>query len=83
MIRIRADFNAMSEDGRRVWINTNVDDQLANSLHPGMRVLLFEPDDFEVEAIIEVSKDANSKDWWYGILDWSTRREITSQSNER
>lgn len=82
MLRIHVDFNSMTKDGEKVWINTTVDDFLLPSLYEGLRVIVYEPDDFQVEATIVVEKDKNGNDWWYGILDWSTRRELSTEENQ-
>jgi|GEM_PF-726780 len=71
MFRILVDFNTMGPDKqRRVHIPTHVDDWLIKYLRPGLRVLLFEPDDIEVEAILEY---VEKYDRWLGIPDWSTK----------
>jgi hypothetical protein len=45
---------------------------LAQKLHNGLRVVLFEPD-LEVEATVEFDNDLQE---WFGIPDWSTRIDL-------
>lgn len=72
MKKILADFNSMTSDGRRIFIGNNRSQELS----PGDRVLIHEPDDFEVEADIELDVDENDREWWYAVPDWSTRRDL-------
>lgn len=47
---------------------------LPEGLLPDVRVLLFEVDDFEVEAVIEKVYLKDDIEIWYGVLDWDTIR---------
>ena len=75
MIRIPVDFNAMNKEGTHVWINTNVNPELRDVLKPGLRVILYEEDDTQVEAIIEVEESEGAM-LWYGVADWSTQEDL-------
>jgi hypothetical protein len=73
MLRIPVDFNTITADEKeRVHINTFVFNDLAQKLHNGLRVVLFEPD-LEVEATVEFDNDLQE---WFGIPDWSTRIDL-------
>lgn len=73
MIRIYADFNSQDEEGR-VWLTGP---QTKSDMKPyeehfteGMRVLLYEDNDFEVESILTFDLA------WRGIPDDSTLRYL-------
>lgn len=80
MLRILADFNAMTED-RKVWLNARLFKDLPDTIYPGLRVILYEPNDFEVEATIEVEKKADGTEVWYGNPDWATLRHLSNDEN--
>jgi hypothetical protein len=71
LIKIEADFNQLTIDRSRVQLNG---DYLPEGLLPDVRVLLFEIDDFEVEAVIEKVYLKDNIEIWYGVLDWDTIR---------
>jgi hypothetical protein len=73
MIRLSVDFNALSPDGKKVWIHP--DHTKSGQLKPGLRVLLVEPG-LEVEATLALEVDEQGREWWYGIADWSTQRDV-------
>ena len=75
MFRIHVDFNEMTPDRTRVQINKHLYARKLEELGAGTRVILFTPNDIEVEGVLEVEKDANS-DWWYGVIDWATLRDL-------
>lgn len=72
MIRIQADFNALTRDGSRVQLPTI----LPEEVKPGLRVMLYEPDDFEVEATIEKVRLESGLEIWYGIIHRDTFRDL-------
>jgi hypothetical protein len=76
MIKLRVDFNATTKDGKRVFIGNDINAKPIKNLFPGLRVLVFEPNDFEVEAIIEQDLDEHGKEWWYIVPDWNTKPDI-------
>jgi hypothetical protein len=73
MIRLSVDFNALSPDGEKVWIHP--DHTESGQLKPGLRVLLFDSS-LEVEATLALEVDEDGREWWYGIADWSTQRDV-------
>jgi hypothetical protein len=76
MIRLSVDFNALSPDGKKVQINPKHSNApVADQFKPGLRVLLVEPD-LEVEATLALEGDEEGREWWYGIADWSTQRDV-------
>lgn len=76
MLRLLVDFNAMSQDGKRVRINMkHGNSAFKERLRPGLKVLLSEPD-LEVEAVLELEIDEQGREWWYGVIDWSTMRDL-------
>ena len=77
MLRIYADFNTCDEQGR-VCLNTvgslrDIDAHRAE-LHEGERVLLYVPDDFEVEGTLEFDRI------WLASPDLSTLRYLEASS---
>ena len=69
MIRIHVDFNSRDEEGR-VQLNTF---SLANhegSLTEELTVMLYEPDDFEVQATLVFDEG------WMAVPDFSTLRYL-------
>jgi len=76
VLRIYVDFNEMTADGKRVLINTYSDQLVRDVLHPGLKVLLYTPGDLEVAGVVELDIDANGTEWWYGVPDWTTVREL-------
>lgn len=73
LLRIGVDFNTLMIDGSTVLINTRLFKFLLDILHPGQRVILYEPHDFQVEAVL--SNDRN-EDWWSALPDWDTMRDL-------
>lgn len=71
MIRIYTDFNSQDERGR-VWLDTvgSLKDieMHRGALSEGMRVVLYVPDEFEVEAVLTFDQA------WKGMPDLSTIR---------
>jgi hypothetical protein len=79
MLKIAVDFNALSPDGEKVWINTkHLNIEAAKKFKHDLRVLLYEPD-MEVEAILRSETDDQGLVRWYGIPDWSSRRDILEE----
>lgn len=76
MIRVRVDFNSMTADRRKVPI---WDETAISALYPGLRIMLFEPDDFEVEAVAEPETQENGDIWWFAVIDWSTSRDLPAK----
>ena len=76
MIRIPVDFNAMNKAGTHVWINTKIHATLIDVLKPDMRVILYESYDMQVEATIEIEENRDGIKTWYGVADWSTRKDL-------
>jgi hypothetical protein len=69
MLRIYADFNNCDEQGR-VRLNTVGSlrdiDVLQRDMAPGLRVIVYTPDELEVEADLEFDVI------WLGTPDWAT-----------
>jgi hypothetical protein len=82
MLRIPVDFNAMTSDRRRVQINKHLNEQLLNNIDSGSRVILYTPNELEVEGTIEIDQDENGTKWWYGVPDWSTVRDLPSPGDK-
>jgi len=80
MLRIGVDFNTMYQfPSGIVDINADFEPKLLGYLYPGLRVILYEMPDLEVEAIIEVDE----KGRWYGIPDWSTRKDLSEEKRPK
>lgn len=74
MLKVRVDFNAMTKDGEKVIIGQALK---GVTVSPGDRIIIYEPHDFEVEAIVEYEIEENyNREWWYAVPDWSTRRDL-------
>lgn len=76
MLRIRVDFNSLTPDGKRVPINEHIQPDMWRFVE-GNRVIVYEPDDLEVEAILERLVLEDGKEVWDAIIDWPTRRNLT------
>lgn len=76
MLRIHVDFNAMTPDGKRVYINESRQPNL-QEFFVGRRVVLYEPEDVEVEAVLEKITLEDGREVWVGVADWSTRRDLS------
>lgn len=80
MIRILTDFNLVLKYGHdRIPILTEnfpfveANKGIERELSPGQRVILYEVNDFEVEAILEYD---DKEKRYYGVIDWPTRRDL-------
>ncbi len=71
MLRMHVDFNEMAEDRSRVQINSHFYGEILSRMPPGQRVILYTPNDLEVEGNIEVERNEHGE-WWFGRIDWST-----------
>lgn len=80
MIRIPVDFNAETEDGM-IRINTDWDKYLLEILQPGLRVVMYTPNDVEVEGVIYYEKDSSGDEWWYGIPEWDTTHYLSPEDD--
>jgi hypothetical protein len=73
VLKVYVDFNTMAEHEKEwVHINTRVDSYLLEYLRPNLPLLL-SSGDLEVEAVAVYDPDFKH---WYGIPDWSTRRDL-------
>lgn len=73
MLRLPVDFNTMMADEKeRVWINASVHPDIASLLMPGLRVVLYEEYDIEVEAVLEFDAAHQA---WLAQPDWATERK--------
>ncbi|QPC83701.1 hypothetical protein G4Y79_04780 [Phototrophicus methaneseepsis] len=74
MLRIIVDFNNMTVDGDKVLVARDIerDKEIYDQLSPGMRVIIYEPNDIAVEAVIEPIEVQDGRVWWYGAAEWST-----------
>jgi hypothetical protein len=80
MLRLFADFNDRTQDGKcwnLMYEGASVDDKI---LRPGEIVILFQDnDDFEVQAEVNfVFVSELERDIWVAIPDWSTKKNISS-----
>jgi len=73
MIRIWVDFNGMEDD----HIVRLPSDTPAEALVPGARVILYEPDDIECEAIVR----RRATDVWVGDIVKGTMRDLVPGGN--
>jgi hypothetical protein len=73
-LRVHVDFNSLWDDEKGyININTLVDKHLLDILTQGMPLTLYDSESMEVDAIADLDKQ-NGR--WYGIPDWSTRRDL-------
>ncbi len=85
--RISVDFNTASADMRgRVRLPTHMYPELLNILRLGLRVILFEVRDLEVEAVVEFDKELSQQhgdsNWWFALPDWSTERDYDEKTGQ-
>ncbi len=73
MHRFVADFNGLTQDGSGVYIRY---ERLSFELIAGERVTLYEPDDFEIEAIIEFDTDNIGNRWCISRFVDGTQRDL-------
>ena len=81
MLRIHVDFNAMTQGGRMIWINTDIQPDLLKDLQSGLRITLYEPNQLEVEATVILERTDDGREWWYCVPDWSTENNIESKND--
>jgi hypothetical protein len=73
-LRVSVDFNTMMADEKeRVSINTLVNPALLEYLSPGLQLVLYESESMEVDAVAEFDEERQR---WFGIPNWSTRRDL-------
>jgi len=68
MLRIRVDFSAMTPDGKRMPINDYIQPNL-QEFFVGRRVVVYEPEDLEVEAVLEKSILEDGREVWFAVPD--------------
>jgi hypothetical protein len=79
LMRIYVDFNTMTMDAQeRVFINTEVQKDLATHLRPGLSVVLYD-EEMEVEGIVEFDGEHQV---WLGRPNWATRRDLPASSGK-
>lgn len=72
-MRIYVDFNTMTMDPQeRVSINTDMQQDLAVRLHPGLRVALYD-EEMEVEGTVEFDTEHQQ---WLAQPHWATRHDM-------
>lgn len=77
--RIYVDFNTTTTDSKeRVYINTQIQPDLAKDFHLGLVVTLYD-EEMEVEAIVEFDEHGHV---WLGKPNWSTRRDLLLSSGQ-
>jgi hypothetical protein len=79
MIRIYADFNERDQLGRPVLsIPGSLPDieQNKNKLMPGLRVILYQPGELEVEATLAYDR------CWVAVPDWDTIKHYDNPSGQ-
>jgi hypothetical protein len=75
-MRLYVDFNTMTLDPReRVSINTDLQQDLAAPLQPGLSVVLYD-EEMEVEGIVEFDVDHQE---WLAQPRWVTRHDIVAR----
>lgn len=85
MIRIQVDFNSMAPYfNKRLPLDVptllEADKDILNKLQQGDRVVVYEPNDVEYEAVLEYDEELKM---WFGILDETTRRELLDSPDEQ
>ena len=75
MLRISVDFNRRSVDGEMVFINTTYHSDLKDQIHTDLKVILYEEQEFEAEAVVTLEIH-HGKEFWYGVVDWDTLRYL-------
>jgi len=78
MLRIEVDFNTIQIDTReRVLIDAVINQSILQYLRHGLSVTLYTPQDTEVDAVLEFDQALQR---WFGVPDWSTRRDLPSST---
>ena len=78
MIRIEVDYNTVTGDpAERFVIPSRYRSVLSGKLSPGQRVILAEPNEYEVEATLEYDPICDA---WYGRPDWDTFLHLSDAS---
>jgi hypothetical protein len=76
MIRIDVDYNTVTGDpAERFVIPARFSSSLSGTLYPGQRVMLVEPNEYEVEADLEHDALRNA---WYGRPHWETFHDLSA-----
>lgn len=79
LLRIYVDFNTIAMDAQqRVFINTDIQKDLAACLCPGLSVVLYD-EEMEVEGIVEFDE---AHQVWLGQPNWATRRDLPAPSSK-
>jgi hypothetical protein len=79
-LRVFVDYNTEGDDEKgRIAINTVIDKLLLGHLRPGLPLILFDSESLEVDAVAEYDQEHQA---WYGVPDWSTRRDLPPLSKE-
>jgi hypothetical protein len=79
-LRVFVDYNSEGDDPQgRIRINTVVQKYLLEFLRPGMALVLFDEESLEVDAVAEFEPEL---EFWYGVPDWSTRRDLPQLTKE-
>jgi hypothetical protein len=79
-LRVFVDYNTMlADDKERVSINTSIFKYLLDDLHFGMPLVLYDEESLEVDAVADYDPEYKM---WFGVPDWSTRRELSQLSQE-
>lgn len=77
MLRVSADFNSLSPDGSQVPVYESASEE-SQKFHIGRRIIVYEPEDFEVEAVLIKVRLENGREVWRAIIDWPTKHNISS-----
>ena len=78
--RIYVDFNTLTMDPQeRVSINTDMQQDLAAHLHPGLLVILYD-EEMEVEGTLEFDPEHQR---WLAHPHWTTRHDLPAPEATR
>jgi len=79
-LRVFVDYNTATDDlSSRISINTQLFKHLLDILSPGLPLVLYDEDSLEVDAVAEFNHEYQC---WYGLPDWSTRRDLPPLTEE-
>jgi hypothetical protein len=80
-LRVFVDYGTMFDDEKeRVRLPTHIDKYLLGVLANGLPLVLYDDESMEVDAIAEYEPEY---DFWYGVPDWCTRRDLPPLTQEQ
>jgi len=82
--RILVDFQRRKKDPKeRISLPTQAQPELFDILRPDLRVILYEPSDIEVEAVVFFEEeDYRAPHGWWAYPDWTTLKDYDEATGQ-